>query len=178
MVNDMNRWLLLMVLGGFSFGAPAQDDVRDTGWVTNQSDFQEVYDFMVDDGYYPTVIWGRRALFDEFRGVFAKLPSDDFTAYGYHGLTQEEYEFLTAWADAEGFLITSDQSFEGFFGDPLYQIVMVYSGKFLPTYSGGTLELPLVWVWNGEDWLSYDAELTLTPGISPLTLYLSRAFQR
>ncbi|NEX23021.1 hypothetical protein G3480_22430 [Thiorhodococcus mannitoliphagus] len=178
MANYLKPWLLVVVFGGFPFGALAQDEIRDTGWIVNHSDFQKVYDLLIADGYYPTVIAGRRALFDEFRGVFAKVPSDDFTAYGYHGLTETEYQDLIAWAESEGFLITSRQSFEGFFGDPLYQIVMVYSGKFVPTYSDGTLKMPLVWVWSGEQWLSYYAELAVRDGFSPLTFFLSNAIPK
>jgi hypothetical protein len=175
MATKLKLWLFLVVLAQVLVGATAHAEILDTGWIRGASDFQARYDELEAEGYYATQISGRLALFEEYRGVFTKVPDNDFTAYGYHGLTQAEYDDLVAWADAEGFLITAEQSFEGFFGDPLYQVVMVYSGKFVPIYSDGTMQMPLVWVWSGEQWLSYSAELSVRDGVSPLTLYLSGA---
>lgn len=166
------------LLGLFLVSSATYGEIVDTGWVQFEDDFQDRYDQLTADGYYPTTISGRLALFDQYRGVFTKVPSEGFTAYGFHGLGQARYEELLAWADAEGFLITSDQSFTDFWGEPRHQIVMVYSGKFVPIYKDGKVQMPLVWYWNGAEWQSYFAELTLMDGFSLLTFYLSAALQR
>jgi hypothetical protein len=178
MNTQSKPWLFSAVFWIFLFGSSAQAEIVDTDWIRGTSSFQQVYDELTANGYYAMQISGRLALFEEYRGVFTKIPSDDFTAYGYHGLTKAEYDDLVDWADAEGFLITATQSFKGFFGDPLFQVVMVYSGKFVPLYSDGVVHMPLVWVWNGKKWQSYYAELTVMGGLAPLSFYLSDSLKK